>query len=488
MGRKATFVTALLALAASAALAAACEKTPEACVHEGGTATCLTRAICEKCGEEYGELGAHVYGEWKSDETNHRKECTIEGCGAKSEEAAHAYTITKSDDTNHWNECKCGAKSGVEAHAYTVAKSDDTNHWNECECGAKSGVEAHAYTVAKSDDTQHWNECVCGYETEKSNHVYSLIEGDVYDEYSCECGFKNEEKKFKKTVDNVDKDLVLSGTTCALDLIGVSEYASVESIKLIVGGTETDLGNNINALNAETLRTETQKHGKQTITVVVKTADGVSHTVLVPVVIVTKEISTMTELQDCVKWLGGAMDNIYGYYTLRCDITTESGFVVKNGGISYSSGNAFRGTLDGRGFSVSFNSSAGGCGLFGTMNGATLKNITIKDAWNNNGNRPMLAYNAYNVTFEKVKLIINNGGVKNGTEGYTPIIGASMHGCTFKETEIVSNIEIKNVFYDAKNNIFESLTITADVTGKFSKDIELTALPEGVTIHPKTQA
>ncbi len=32
--------------------------------HSGGTATCVKRAECEVCGEEYGELGDHNYGEW----------------------------------------------------------------------------------------------------------------------------------------------------------------------------------------------------------------------------------------------------------------------------------------------------------------------------------------------------------------------------------------------------------------------------------------
>lgn len=31
------------------------------CEHSGGTATCLQKAVCEKCGDEYGELGEHNY-------------------------------------------------------------------------------------------------------------------------------------------------------------------------------------------------------------------------------------------------------------------------------------------------------------------------------------------------------------------------------------------------------------------------------------------
>ena len=435
---------------------------------------------------EKAALGHDWDTEWTTSETQHWHKCNRTGCDAKKDVSDHDFAIADKDSEKHWKECACGAKAEEASHALTTNYSE-TQHWKECECGYETAKVNHTLTD-EHDETQHWQECECGYKTEKTNHVYSLIEGEVYDEYSCECGFENDELKFKKTVDNIDKDIVLSGSVCSLDLTGVSDYASVESIKLIANDTEIDLGTDINALSVTALISETQKHGKQTLTVVVKTADDFSHTVLVPVVIVTKEITTMTELQDSVKWLGGTMDNIYGYYTLGGNVTTESGFSAKNGGISYSSGKAFRGTLDGRGFSVTFNSSAAGCGLFGTMNGATVKDITIIDSWNNDGNRPMLAYNAYKVTFEKVKLVIKNGKVKGGTDGYTPIVGASMHACTFRNVEITSNVEIVNIFYDAQKNIFESLKITADITGKFSKDIELADVPDTVTIVPKTAA
>ena len=31
--------------------------------HTGGTATCMAKAVCERCGTEYGELGEHQYVE-----------------------------------------------------------------------------------------------------------------------------------------------------------------------------------------------------------------------------------------------------------------------------------------------------------------------------------------------------------------------------------------------------------------------------------------
>ena len=45
----------------------------EALGHTGGTATCLAKAVCKRCGEAYGEFGAHVYvstnERWDDEET-----------------------------------------------------------------------------------------------------------------------------------------------------------------------------------------------------------------------------------------------------------------------------------------------------------------------------------------------------------------------------------------------------------------------------------
>ena len=61
----------------------------EAC--SGGTATCVAKAVCAHCGAEYGELSdAHVWAtELSHDETNHWYACTVVGCTAKKDDAAH---------------------------------------------------------------------------------------------------------------------------------------------------------------------------------------------------------------------------------------------------------------------------------------------------------------------------------------------------------------------------------------------------------------
>ncbi len=49
--------------------------------HSGGNATCIDKAACEICGQEYGELGAHSYGEW---ETTEEPTCSQPGSKKKT--------------------------------------------------------------------------------------------------------------------------------------------------------------------------------------------------------------------------------------------------------------------------------------------------------------------------------------------------------------------------------------------------------------------
>lgn len=56
--------------------------------HTGGTATCTQKAVCDFCGEEYGDLADHTYGDtYESDGTYHWKKCQV--CDATTEKEAH---------------------------------------------------------------------------------------------------------------------------------------------------------------------------------------------------------------------------------------------------------------------------------------------------------------------------------------------------------------------------------------------------------------
>lgn len=100
--------------------------------HTGGKATCTKKAVCEFCGEEYGECEPHNYGnEYEADGTYHWKKCQNEGCDATTEKEAHKggeATTTKRAV------CEvCGAEYGdlkkedsKPADKTTEGKKDDT--------------------------------------------------------------------------------------------------------------------------------------------------------------------------------------------------------------------------------------------------------------------------------------------------------------------------------------------------------------------------
>ena len=125
-----------------------CAKRTEEVKHTGGQATCQKKAECEVCGQEYGELGAHNYGnEWKHDGTSHWRECQTKGCTDKTDVAVHRggqATCQKKA------ECEvCSQEYGkLGAHNYgSEWKHDETSHWRECQtkgCTAKIDVAKHS--------------------------------------------------------------------------------------------------------------------------------------------------------------------------------------------------------------------------------------------------------------------------------------------------------------------------------------------------------
>lgn len=75
------------------AICSACVKTETSeCAHTGGTATCQAKAICEKCGEEYGDFADHVYNGW--DNTDSSYDYKVCDCGMKSDTDAFDKTVS----------------------------------------------------------------------------------------------------------------------------------------------------------------------------------------------------------------------------------------------------------------------------------------------------------------------------------------------------------------------------------------------------------
>ena len=134
----------------------------------------------------------HSVSDWKSDNTDHWKECTVVGCGVIIEGSKAAHTAgewiidtpaTATTDGSKHKECTvCGYTMTIETipatgggehtHSYgSEWKNDADNHWHECSCGDKKDTAAHTAgewiidtpATATTSGTKHKKCTVCGY-------------------------------------------------------------------------------------------------------------------------------------------------------------------------------------------------------------------------------------------------------------------------------------------------------------------------------------
>ena len=134
----------------------------------------------------------HSASDWKSDNTDHWKECTVVGCGVIIEGSKAAHTAgewiidtpaTATTDGSKHKECTvCGytmatetipaTGGGEHTHSYgSEWKNDADNHWHECSCGDKKDTAAHTAgewiidtpATATTDGSKHKECTVCGY-------------------------------------------------------------------------------------------------------------------------------------------------------------------------------------------------------------------------------------------------------------------------------------------------------------------------------------
>ena len=147
--------------------------------------------ITDKTSVILAETG-HSASDWKSDNTDHWKECTVVGCGVIIEGSKAAHTAgewiidtpaTATTSGSKHKECTvCGytmatetipaTGGGEHTHSYgSEWKNDADNHWHECSCGDKKDTAAHTAgewiidtpATATTSGTKHKKCTVCGY-------------------------------------------------------------------------------------------------------------------------------------------------------------------------------------------------------------------------------------------------------------------------------------------------------------------------------------
>ena len=186
----------------------------------------------------------HSVSDWKSDHTDHWKECTVVGCGVIIEDSKAAHTAgewiidtpaTATTSGSKHKECTvCGytmttetipaTGGGEHTHSYgSEWKNDADNHWHECSCGDKKDTAAHTAgewiidtpATATTDGSKHKECTVCGYTmatetipaTGGGEHTHSYSSDWKYDAdnhwHECSCSDKADKAAhdFKWVVD-----------------------------------------------------------------------------------------------------------------------------------------------------------------------------------------------------------------------------------------------------------------------------------------------
>ena len=227
-----------------------CDATDTKEAHSGGEATCTQKAVCEKCGQKYGDLKAHDFanGPYRYDGEQHWKKCA--NCDATDTKEAHsggkasctekakcevcgqphgglkahdfANGPYRYDGEQHWKKCAdcdaidtkvdhtggkasctekakcevCGQPHGdLKAHDFANGpyQYDGEQHWYKCaNCTATTEPVAHTdFTAWKSDRSGHWHECsTCGYKTAVNAHTPDRDKATETTPQLCtECGY-----------------------------------------------------------------------------------------------------------------------------------------------------------------------------------------------------------------------------------------------------------------------------------------------------------
>ena len=254
-------------------------------------------------------------------------------------------------------------------------------------------------------------------------------------------------------VDENRQEIVLGSDNDTYPIEGMEAYdGTVE--KATIGGVAVNYDNKGNVTLLPEFKNRLAKHGEQTLSVTVKGADGNYTEYKKNLLVVTKEISSFEELKAALAFDSNNVK--YGYYRLATDLIGYGGYQSGNGiggGIwkNESGDTGFRGTLDGKGFTIQ--ETFWNTGLFGYIGkGAVIKNITFNvNKYANDKEYMLLGYSMVGATLENVNVNVTpqtgDGRTEikeNGVSGL--LTGVFANGNTFK-----------NVVVDARDTDIDTL-------------------------------
>ena len=371
-----------------------------------------------------------------------------------------------------------------------VLKEDDVNYGTipaAPETNPTKGYDSENHYSFKGWDKtieKVTGEAVYNAQFNAEKHVYTVDASDETTDYIvCSCGYKDETYAYDKTVTSRRKELLVDGTGLSLTVEGAT-FASVE--KMTINGVEIS-GEISSFVIPDAVKSDKERHGLQDVILTVKDELGYSHTLKVPVTLITKEIATLGDLNAALTaddktdiWY-----TIYGYYKLTADlgkpdydgiqntnatsVKDENGQTIQNfqnkGGLY-----GFRGTFDGNNHSIS--AIIYGNGIFGLIGkGACIKDLTVNAYQYGNG-RTTLARSITEATLENVEINVKSGSSDSYYAEGGVITALLSHSSKYIGVKVNATTDLDTLFgfsywsYDSKKaNTFENCEVNAKSIG-----------------------
>ena len=241
-------------------------------------------------------------------------------------------------------------------------------------------------------------------------------------------------------LDGMREIVLSSGSNFSVDL---GEYTNATVLAATLGGENVTYSNETLTVTDE-FKANTQKHGNQTLSVIVQ-KDGTYYNVKTQVLVVTNEIKSAAD------WSVLASDKytdnkLYGYYRLSGDIGSEYNSAWINGGMDVGydveGTKGFKGTLDGNGHTVyAVIMTPGIIGSVGS--GAVIKNISIVSAYYDNSYQMVIGPRVAYANFQDVNITVN--AYKTGTTPGTAYGLLTQYYC-YSSTFTNVTIDVKTPF------------------------------------------
>ena len=312
-------------------------------------------------------------------------------------------------------------------------------------------------------------------EAKKINYIYGTI--------TSVNGITTGETKAITLSDN--QDILLTSDAYSVSLGAEQTGLTVQSITC----DGIDLGKDLNNLDMSQIKDDLTKHGVKNI-VVKGQKNGEKITVIAPVTIITKYLTSGAEFKEAVYCSAKDGEKNKGaYYVIPWNLNVIGTGFTGAGWVDLGTA-GFAGTIDGRGHKIVNVDLSDSLGLFNALKGAVIKNVEIEVSKMNEGSVHASVFGvcAENTVFEKITITFTNTftGASCGILG-----GANQsRGCTFKDitvnaqgSDIYRLFSAGGIVKDSKDSI-SGVVVNAKSVQYMYETTDLTASGfVGVTIN-----